>query len=705
MAALCPGVQYGLSSQQNFGENKQVIFVKLTDSALRAIEDYVKNQNKFSVQSPRIRFLGNENGELSVPSQHGNGQTSFSFAMSSTADMGGPAGSFECIQGSGPKGALESLGSIPYKIRVMANDDVYEATRNRMTEAEDKYKNKCTREIKPNQTDIGRKVKRQPPMPTRPVLLPASQQPNRSNMRDSLLKHPAHSAYQQQPSLPPVVKQQQQQSSLSATQQPSSLHTSNGLSNGLGSNHVSSSQRSGAAGGIMAQQHNRKPSLPDVARRPLRERLIQLLALRPLKKIELHDRLTKEGLRGGSSMTTVLKQVAHMKDNTFHLNRNMWNEVNEDWPFYTETEKQLLKRRKPQNLTPPGGSDGGSSGSGQSPTSTHPGSPPMISSTNGVLGKRPGYNEGTDGFSYKRPRIAHGGKTALPQHSAPDNFGYNRQPPSVPDPIYSRSPVEQNSQRRPVTDLRDASNMNPRSRESPNNGYYNSYDNLPPAEDERNKRQCDSANGLTFGVSREKAFRSGSPINNRHPTDDMRRSTNSPIPQSNPMSNGRDKDRRNNNTKVTSSSQRIARVSPDSQTEGLPVAVTDKSPVQGPKECLTVEEEFPDYKKHYVTITNVDQKRAYKADFNADYAEYKGLYPLVEKVSKRFEQLEAKLKLEGEHSPKYKDIKKQIVREYQEMKKNLEHQRAKIRFEYLHKKLSHIKKLVSDYDQAPAVHC
>lgn len=44
MAALCPGVQYGLSSQENLGENKDLIFVKLTDSALRAIEEYIKNQ-------------------------------------------------------------------------------------------------------------------------------------------------------------------------------------------------------------------------------------------------------------------------------------------------------------------------------------------------------------------------------------------------------------------------------------------------------------------------------------------------------------------------------------------------------------------------------------------------------------------------------------------------------------------------------------
>lgn len=47
MAALCPGVKYGLSSQQNFGEKKDLIYVKLTDSALRAIEEHLKNQVGF----------------------------------------------------------------------------------------------------------------------------------------------------------------------------------------------------------------------------------------------------------------------------------------------------------------------------------------------------------------------------------------------------------------------------------------------------------------------------------------------------------------------------------------------------------------------------------------------------------------------------------------------------------------------------------
>lgn len=47
MAALCPGVQYGLSSQESFGENKDLIFVKLTDSALRTIEEFLRNQVSF----------------------------------------------------------------------------------------------------------------------------------------------------------------------------------------------------------------------------------------------------------------------------------------------------------------------------------------------------------------------------------------------------------------------------------------------------------------------------------------------------------------------------------------------------------------------------------------------------------------------------------------------------------------------------------
>jgi len=42
--ALVPGVQYGLSSHDNFDEHKSLIFAKLTDSSYRAIQEYLKNR-------------------------------------------------------------------------------------------------------------------------------------------------------------------------------------------------------------------------------------------------------------------------------------------------------------------------------------------------------------------------------------------------------------------------------------------------------------------------------------------------------------------------------------------------------------------------------------------------------------------------------------------------------------------------------------
>lgn len=100
-----------------------------------------------------------------------------------------------------------------------------------------------TREIKPNQTDIGRKVKVKQTRP--PIPPPRKEPPSLSipSMRDSLLK----------PSYQPTVP-----SKLS----PQLVHSStNGISNGLGSNHVSSSR---------PQLNNKKPSVPNVAKRPLK---------------------------------------------------------------------------------------------------------------------------------------------------------------------------------------------------------------------------------------------------------------------------------------------------------------------------------------------------------------------------------------------------------------------------------------------------
>lgn len=42
MAALVEGCRYGLSSEGTNSSDRTLIFVKLTDSALKAVEDFVK---------------------------------------------------------------------------------------------------------------------------------------------------------------------------------------------------------------------------------------------------------------------------------------------------------------------------------------------------------------------------------------------------------------------------------------------------------------------------------------------------------------------------------------------------------------------------------------------------------------------------------------------------------------------------------------
>lgn len=57
MAALCTGTSYGLSNLRA-NDNKELIFVKLTDSAFRAIEEYNRNKVSHCAMSPdRIAYF------------------------------------------------------------------------------------------------------------------------------------------------------------------------------------------------------------------------------------------------------------------------------------------------------------------------------------------------------------------------------------------------------------------------------------------------------------------------------------------------------------------------------------------------------------------------------------------------------------------------------------------------------------------------
>ncbi|KAK6644143.1 hypothetical protein RUM43_000410 [Polyplax serrata] len=308
---------------------------------------------------------------LSIPSAQASSSRAqvFNFVVSLNAEEG----TFVYLQSKGSR-ALESCGALSHTMCIQANDDVYEATRHRLTEVDEQQRKYRTQVIS-NEADFKRK-------------LPGSlhSRPFPSVMRSSSQK----------------LKPREQNPSLQHSR-------------------------------IVSNNHAQKPGNPELMRRPLRERLIHLLALKPYKKPELYDRLNRDGLseKDRKNLPRLLPQVAKLgSDNTYHMVRGVWNDVQEDWPFYTEQDRQTLRRRKPQNLTPPGSSDTGSTGSGQSPTSTHPGSPPSI-----IQGapKRPGYHETVDGIQSKRRRISHYCKPQVENYRPPQEPDY-QQEEDVEDP-------------------------------------------------------------------------------------------------------------------------------------------------------------------------------------------------------------------------------------------------------------------------------
>ncbi|XP_018365149.1 PREDICTED: RNA polymerase II elongation factor Ell [Trachymyrmex cornetzi] len=713
--ALVPDVQYGLSSHGNFDERKSLIFVKLTDSSQRAIKEYLKIKHKIG-EKPNIQFLGND-GHLSIPSI--NGVARFTFSISSSQDMEGSQGGFELAQQTSLKN-LESLGAIPYKMRIQANDDVYETTRHRMAVVEENNKNKCTRVIKANGPDIGRKVKVKGTGRTIPP--PSSY----ARHRESTMSIPTSGNSQPKAS----------------TNKP----IANSSSNSNSSNHLS------------AVHNQEKKPVSDIMRRPLKERLIHVLALRPYKKPELYERIKKEGLRERERpvMQTLLKQVAYMRDNTYHLYRHIWNDVQEDWPFYTEQERTMLRRRKPQNLTPPGSSDGGSSGSGQSPNSIHAGSPPAITAPppNLVSNKRPGYYQGNDGLPTKKPRISHYKRPepisfipAGERLSGSSSYSNNNSGVSATaggDRIVDRTTGVNSG----------CGNSNSGDGSNSNNGGsgFDGWESRQQLQRERSSSSnrvdyraertanSDVLRGTGNVYSEVSAITAVPNDSNRSlcltplSPDDSERGNHHPNGDrhdggviianeiaSNIIDHTDRRDRsdrsrgareeRNREREFRNRSNTASYAGIFGETSSAPtyadnaIGITAISLPTDGFERLGSTGQYVDYRTEYTTISNPEQKRRYKEEFNANYEEYRRLHSQVLVTANRFTHLYTLLQDQKKlgNMIESEETKEQIYREYKETKQNPVYQQMKERFDYLHNKLSHIKRLILEYDSENAV--
>ncbi|XP_072924595.1 RNA polymerase II elongation factor ELL [Hemitrygon akajei] len=151
MATLKEEQSYGLScGKLSSGSNVSVFHVKLTDTALRALEAYQNCKGKLSCQ-PAIRFEGNQ-GQITIPRAGSpNDVRTFTFYLCSVG-RDNPQCSFDCIQQYQSRSGnvqLDCLGGIQDKITVCATDDSYQMTRERMTQAEEETRSRGAIVIKP----------------------------------------------------------------------------------------------------------------------------------------------------------------------------------------------------------------------------------------------------------------------------------------------------------------------------------------------------------------------------------------------------------------------------------------------------------------------------------------------------------------------------------------------------------------------------
>ncbi|XP_078600111.1 RNA polymerase II elongation factor ELL-like isoform X2 [Branchiostoma floridae x Branchiostoma japonicum] len=361
MAALEEGGKYGLSCSRPAETPKSAVLVRLTDSALRALEEY--QTLKGTHQKPSIQFRNNE-GVIIVPvrksADNPQGTKTFKFTLSSAQQ-----GVTECVQ-QGRRSLsdtqLHQVNNIQQKLTVHATEDVYQTTRQRVTQVEEEWKKNQTKVLDKLGPKIGRKVKIK--HPSQPI--PPSRKHTKSAIHSSSFNR--------------IQKQSAKRSlhSVSTTSKPSSS--------------VNSSRNN----------HERQTA---VSKRPCRsvvpvnrERVIHLLAMKPYKKPELILRLNKDGISDKTLLPDILKEIATLgKDDNYTLNKTAFSDVQEDWPFYTSEERQLVKRRLAQMRQSPS----------CSPTTTTHDSPPSLqgSSSQTIQASKRPLDSLDQQVAAKKPRV------------------------------------------------------------------------------------------------------------------------------------------------------------------------------------------------------------------------------------------------------------------------------------------------------------
>lgn len=396
----------------------------------------------------------------------------------------------------------------------------------------------------------------------------------------------------------------------------------------------------------------------EVQSRPLRERVTHLLALKPYRKPELLLRLQRDGLKATDKeeLVAVLQEVGQLssKDNAFVLKDGLFKELQKDWPGYTSGDQQLLKRILVRRLFQPQQNLLSVPEAQVSPLRDTPNSSPAHRPKHSL------HEEYTDPLATKRPRIS--------RLSAKTNASKPRPAERAAQRDQSARPTEQKDQldhRKLLESLSEAQAQAVRRLEPARGGQEETRGGAPEND---KKKNCDQPPSPLAAPDLNKPKVARKKSRHKHKEKEKDRS-------------------RERKAQVEDDPNQISQDYTDSCEKLL-----DSNILQ--------EYDTMDYLSKYTSISTSQQRQSYKLDFNREYSEYRDLHARIDCVTQQFMELDSQLKQLQHDSQKYKTVHNQIVQEYCKIKKsNPNYGQDKIRCEYLHNKLAHIKRLISEYDQ------
>ncbi|XP_040397053.1 RNA polymerase II elongation factor ELL2 isoform X1 [Cygnus olor] len=638
MAALREGGRYAVRCGRAAG-NVTVLHVKLTETAVRALESYQGRQDLISSQ-PSIQFQGLQ-GLVKIPKVDlPNEVHTFNFYLSNVG-KDNPQGSFDCVQQTvSSSGALQlsCLGFVQNKITVCATNDSYQMTRERMTQAEEESRNRSAKVIKPGGPYLGKRVQ--------------------------IRKAPQ--------SVPDAAPERKRSTPINPANTIRKTHTNN-----------------------------------TVSQRPYRDRVIHLLALKAYKKPELLARLQRDGVnqKDKNSLAAILQQVANLnpKDNSYTLKDYVFKDIQKDWPGYNEVDKQSLELILSRRVN-----------SSQNTTSTSHLESPVTSNKDAASAspsqKRLLDSDFIDPLMNKKPRISHLTHRVQPsfgtQPPAPSEKAAPAPPPAAPAPppaAAAPAPLPL-----PAAHLPASNPPQTASSSSPTTPEGRGTQDLPV--------DSISQNSSSIFEDQQEKYTSRTPSGTPAPADGPLEHHTVPAGENGTALYKKSKKKAKKHKEKDQIKKQDTRSAGEKEkdlrkeeTAKLKNASSLESG-EGVKENSTAStdppsstSELPDYFIKYIAIVSYEQRQSYKDDFNAEYDEYRNLHARMENITRRFMKLDAQRKQLSPGSKEYQILHEEVLEEYRKIQQSSpNYHEEKYRCEYLHNKLSHIKRLIGEFDQRQA---